>query len=69
MVQASKACNTRSGVNGISRSRIPTASNTAFALAAAVGPCEAYPLPRVDLSTRLIRITSISGASGNLNIG
>jgi len=37
---------TRSGVSGNSRRRAPVASATALAIAAAVGPCAASPVPR-----------------------
>src|SRR5262249_4533269 len=40
------ACFTRSGVNGSARSRLPVVFATAFAMAAAAGPCAPSPTPR-----------------------
>jgi S-adenosylmethionine:tRNA ribosyltransferase-isomerase len=60
---------TRAGVKGAVRSLTPVASNTALASAAATGAVAASPAPSSGWSGRLIRITSIAGASGNLRIG
>src|SRR5262249_26869673 len=49
------AARTRSGVNGMSRSRTPTASNTAFAIAAGAGGCAPSPLPRDRLAAPEVR--------------
>ena len=46
---AASAPRTRSGVNGTSRSRTPTASNTAFAIAAGVGGCARLAASEVRL--------------------
>ena len=59
----------RSGVNGASRRRTPTASKIALAMAAAIGALEGSPPPRAGISGRLIKTISISGMSGNLRMG
>src|SRR5262245_3794315 len=53
----------RSRVSGRSRTRMPIASNTAFAIAAAVGPATASPIPSDGWSGRSMIVTSTGGAS------
>src|SRR5581483_4420277 len=60
---------TRSGVNGASRRRTPTASKIALAMAAAIGALEGSPPPSAGISGRLIRTMSISGISGKRMTG
>src|SRR5205085_7486227 len=49
---------TRARVSGRSRTRTPIASATAFASAAAVGPCAASPVPRKGEPGRVMMCTS-----------
>src|SRR5207248_112053 len=54
----------RARVSGSSRSRTPVASAMALAMAAAVGPCAASPVPRNGVPGRSITCTStVSGIS------
>ena len=56
--------------SGRLRTRIPVASATALASAAAVGPCAASPVPRKGAPGRLITCTStLSGTESKRRIG
>src|SRR6185437_2556394 len=63
------AVGTRSRVNGTVVTRAPTASYTALASAAGTVVAEASPAPSGGSSGRLTSSITISGASGNRNIG
>src|SRR5579863_117340 len=56
-------------VIGRSRTRTPSASNTALAIAAVTGPCAASPAPTGSISGREITSTSTSGTSLKRRIG
>src|SRR5207237_8397532 len=58
-----------SRVMGRFRTRTPSASNTALAMAAVTGPCAASPAPTGSISTRWISSTSTSGTSLKRRIG
>ncbi len=58
-----------SGVKGNSRKRMPVASYTAFAIAAALGTDADSPTPSGGSSCLGIISTSISGTSGNVISG
>src|SRR3954471_13371431 len=60
---------TRSGVNGPCRKRAPTASNTAFAIAAPTGKVAGSPAPVDGVPGLSISDIRNSGTSGNLRIG
>ena len=66
---AFNACLTRSGVKGTKRRRIPTASKTAFAMAAGIGPRAPSPTPIYGSPGRLIRTISTVGASRKRRMG
>src|SRR5450830_138441 len=68
-VPALSACNTRSGVIGSSRKRIPVASKIALAIAAALGTEADSPAPMGGSLWRGIISTSICGTSGKVRIG
>ena len=59
----------RSRVIGKSRTRTPSASNTALAMAAAVGPCAASPAPMASSAGRAMISTSTFGTSEKRRIG
>src|SRR5207247_4207668 len=59
----------RSAVSGRSRTRTASESNTAFAIAAAVGPCAASPAPTAGQSGRDTISTSTAGVSEQRRIG
>src|SRR5689334_5994464 len=59
----------RSRVIGRSRTRKPSASNTALAIAAVTGPCAASPAPTGSMSGRDITSTFTSGTSLKRRIG
>ncbi|MNH05305.1 hypothetical protein D3C79_646250 [compost metagenome] len=63
------ASRTRSAVIGSSRKRMPVASNTALAMAAALGTEADSPLPIGGSCWRGSIITSMAGTSGNVRIG
>src|ERR1700722_7539724 len=67
--ESSMAAIRRSRVIGRSRRRTPSASNTAFAIAAVTGPCAASPAPTGSISGRDITSTSTSGTSEKSRIG
>ena len=67
--KSSAASRSRSGVNGVSRIRTPTASNTALAIAAAVGPWVASPTPRNGSPGRSSSTVSTAGTSRKRMIG
>ena len=60
---------TRSGVSGISRKRTPVASNTALAMAAALGTEADSPAPSGAMSCRGISTTSTAGTCGKVRMG
>src|SRR5262245_28989598 len=59
----------RSRVIGRSRTRTPSASNTALAMAAVTGPWAASPAPTGSISDRWMTSTSTSGTSLKRRIG
>src|SRR5262249_10245338 len=61
---------TRARVNGRSRMRVPVAALTALAIAAAVGPAAASPVPRKGWPGRSMTCTSrLSGTAEKRRIG
>ena len=62
---------TRAGVSGSSRRRTPVASATALAIAAAVGPCAASPVPRKGCARPVddVHLDALRHARGKRRIG
>ncbi len=58
-----------SRVMGMCRTRTPMASNTALAMAAAVGPCEASPAPRDGVPAVAQISMSTAGTSAKVRMG
>src|SRR4029077_9365225 len=67
--ESSIAAIRRSRVIGRWRTRNPSASNTALAIAAVTGPCAASPAPTGSMSGRDITSTCTSGTSLKRRIG
>ena len=58
-----------SAVSGRVRTRTPSASYTAFPIAAAVGPCAASPMPSAGFPAPGSSSTSTGGTSENRRMG